>query len=179
MDDFYFMEKALIQAQNALTEGEFPVGCIIALGDEVIAAGAREGTKREAASEIDHAEIMALKNLNSLERSIPRNRLVFYSTLEPCLMCYGAILLHGIRKIVYAYEDVMGGGTRCDLSNLTPLYRNIQVSIVPNMLRDRSVVLLKAYFEKPENGYWIGSLLAKYTLSQSSNLTGSDLLQGT
>ncbi|MFH1102168.1 MAG: nucleoside deaminase [Pseudomonadota bacterium] len=179
MDDFYFMEKALIQAQNALSEGEFPVGCIIALGDEVIAAGAREGTKGEVASEIDHAEIVALKNLNSLGRSIPRNRLVFYSTLEPCIMCYGAILLHGIRRIVYAYEDVMGGGTRCDLSNLTPLYRNIQVSIVPNMLRERSVVLLKAYFEKPENGYLRGSLLAKHTLSQSAQLTSSDLLQGT
>ena len=54
-------------------------------------------------------------------------------------MCFGAILLSGIGKIVYAYEDVMGGGTCCDLTKLTPLYKNRKISIIPNILRKERV----------------------------------------
>ena len=74
-------------------------------------------------------------------------------------------MLSGISEIVYAYEDVMGGGTRCDFTKLPSLYKNHRISIVPNILRKESLQLFKAFFENPENSYWRGSLLAKYTLS--------------
>ena len=86
--------------------------------------------------------------------------------MEPCLMCLGALVLSGIGEIVYAYEDVMGGGTRCDLTKLTPLYKNFKFSIVPSVLRNESLQLFKAFFQNPKNAYWRGSLLASYTLSQ-------------
>jgi tRNA(adenine34) deaminase len=81
-------------------------------------------------------------------------------------MCLGALILSGIGQVVYAYEDVMGGGTKCDLSKLTPLYRDHKISIVPNILRRQSLELFKAFFRNPENRYWQGSLLAQYTLNQ-------------
>ena len=81
-------------------------------------------------------------------------------------MCLGALILSGIGTVVYAYEDVMGGGTRCDLKRLTPLYQNHPISIVSNVLRRESLDLFKAYFKDPENAYWRGSLLARYTLDQ-------------
>jgi tRNA(adenine34) deaminase len=74
-------------------------------------------------------------------------------------------MLNGISEIVYAYEDVMGGGTRCDLTKLPTLYKNHRISIVPNILRKESLQLFKAFFENPENSYWRGSLLARHTLS--------------
>jgi tRNA(adenine34) deaminase len=85
--------------------------------------------------------------------------------MEPCLMCFAAILLSGIRKIVYAYEDIMGGGTTIDLSQLPPLYQTIDCTIVPHILRDRSLSLFKAYFNRSKNDYWRDSLLARYTLN--------------
>ena len=81
-------------------------------------------------------------------------------------MCLGAIVLTGISEIIYAYEDIMGGGTRCDLTTLSPLYKNHQISIVPNILRGKSIELLKTYFENPKHSYWRGSILAEYTLNQ-------------
>ena len=81
-------------------------------------------------------------------------------------MCLGAIILSGIRKIVYAYEDVMGGGTDCDLTTLQPLYSDNHTAIIANILRNESVSLFKSYFADPGNEYWKGSLLAQYTLSQ-------------
>ncbi|MBU1181693.1 MAG: nucleoside deaminase, partial [Proteobacteria bacterium] len=87
-------------------------------------------------------------------------------TMEPCLMCFGAILLSGIGKIVYAYEDVMGGGTGCGIDSLSPLYKNSPVKIIPGILRKESLEIFKAYFSNPSNSYCKGSLLADYTLSQ-------------
>jgi tRNA(adenine34) deaminase len=80
-------------------------------------------------------------------------------------MCYGAILLSGIREIVYAFEDVMGGATGCDLARLPPVYRR-RITLIPNVLREKSISLLKTYFSDPKNRYWEDSLLAGYTLNQ-------------
>ena len=81
-------------------------------------------------------------------------------------MCFGALMISGIGKIIFAYEDAMGGGTQCDLTKLPPLYKENQISVIPNILRQKSLQLLKAFFSNPENTYLKGSLLATYTLSQ-------------
>ena len=161
----HFMVKALDQAKKALAAGEFPVGCVMVHQDKILATGSRKGTAGDFPNEIDHAEMLALKHLIDLKVNMDKNRIVLFTTLEPCLMCLGALMLSGISEIVYAYEDVMGGGTRCDLTKLPSLYKNHRISIVPNILRKESLQHFKAFFENPENSYWRGSLLARYTLS--------------
>jgi tRNA(adenine34) deaminase len=164
MNHSIFMEEALAEAKQALNRGEFPVGCVIVHEGKIIVSGSRQGTAGQLVSETDHAEILALRKL---EQSTPvdRSRLTLYCTLEPCLMCFGAILISGIRHIVFAYEDVMGGGTRCDLDRMPPLYSSLPVILVPHILRDKSLFLLKSFFSNPDNTYWKDSLLATYTLS--------------
>ena len=162
----HFMKKALDKANEALTKGEFPVGCVIVYQDRILVSGSRTGTTGTAANEIDHAEMIALRRLVELNETMDKSKITLFTTMEPCLMCLGALVLSGIGEIVYAYEDVMGGGTRCDLAKLTPLYKNCNFSIVPNVLRDESLKLFKAFFQNLENAYWRGSLLASYTLSQ-------------
>lgn len=83
-------------------------------------------------------------------------------------MCYGALLLSQIHTIVYAYEDAMGGGTKVPLTRLTPLYRHMEVNIIPHVLRDESLVLFKEFFRNPAQNYWQDSFLAEYTLSQKN-----------
>ncbi|MBW1725657.1 MAG: nucleoside deaminase [Deltaproteobacteria bacterium] len=166
MDYEYFMQKALSQARNALSAGEFPVGCVVVREDRILTTGARKGTAGNIPNEIDHAEIIALKRLADLEINRDNKKIVLFTTLEPCLMCLGALILSGISEIVYAYEDVMGGGLSCDLKNLMPLYKNSRISVVPNILRKESLELFQAFFNNSENSYWQGSLLADYTLRQ-------------
>jgi len=161
----HFMGKALDQAKKALAAGEFPVGCAMVHQDKILATGSRKGTAGDFPNEIEHAEMIVLKRLIDLQVNTDKNRIILFTTLEPCLMCMGALILSGISEIVYAYEDVMGGGTRCDLTKLSPLYKNHRISIVPNILRKDSLELFKAFFQNPENSYWRGSLLARYTLS--------------
>ena len=166
MDYEYFMKKALIQAKNALSAGEFPVGCVVVQEDRILTIGARKGTAGNAPNEIDHAEMIALKRLADLEINRDNKKIILFTTLEPCLMCLGALILSGISEIVYAYEDIMGGGLSCDLKNLMPLYKNSRISVVPNILRKESLELFQAFFNNSENSYWQGSLLADYTLRQ-------------
>ena len=166
MDYEYFMQKALDQAQKALAMGEFPVGCVVVYQGKILVSAFRSGTDSEFSNEVDHAEMVALRRLINLKKNIDNRQVTLFCTMEPCLMCLGALILSGIGEVVYAYEDVMGGGTECDLSELTPLYREYKISIVPNILRRQSLELFKAYFQNPENTYWQGSLLARYTLNQ-------------
>jgi tRNA(adenine34) deaminase len=169
MDDAFFMKQALKQARIALAAGEFPVGAVLVRGDRVLAHGRRSGTAGGRPNEVDHAEIGALRALAGLGDAPPPGEIALYCTMEPCLMCYAALILTGIGRIVYAYEDAMGGGTGCDLASVGPLYARRRPEIVPYVLRRESLDLFKAFFASPRNAYWRGSPLADYTLKAAES----------
>ena len=168
MDHEKYMHIALIQAQEALKNGEFPVGAVFVHEDKVVASGQRLHTQglQAAVNEIDHAEILALRNCLLQNPDINTGELVVYSTMEPCLMCYSTMILNGIRNIVYAYEDVMGGGSNLPLDQLNPLYAEMEINVTPHILRKESLALFQKFFSNPQNEYWKDSLLANYTLKQ-------------
>jgi tRNA(adenine34) deaminase len=78
VDYKYFMGKALVQARKALSAGEFPVGCVIVHREKILAAGYRKGTSGNFPNEIDHAEIIALKQLTDLKIDTGKNRVVVF-----------------------------------------------------------------------------------------------------
>ena len=166
------MALALKAAGAALALGEFPVGCVVVQGAQVVATGARQGTgdMKKRAGELDHAEILALHQLEA--KDVDRQGLTLYCTMEPCLMCFAAIMLAGIKRVVFAYEDVMGGGTGCHRQSLPPLYRDADIEVVPGVLRRESLLLFYRFFNQPDNRYWKGSLLEKYTLDCGAGLQG-------
>jgi tRNA(adenine34) deaminase len=166
MDYDYFMKKALEEARAALDAGEFPVGCVMVHGNKILVSGARRGTTGDHPNEVDHAEMVALRRLFRLNPKINLREVSVFSTLEPCLMCFGALMISGIGRLVFAYEDAMGGGTRCDTANMTPLYQSNQMKIIPGILRNESLKLLKIFFSEPQNKYLRDSYLATYTLGQ-------------
>ena len=161
-----YMQTALDLARAALSRDEFPVGCVLVYQGSIIAQGARRGTRKTIPSELDHAEIMALRKMEALNEPFDRKQITIYATLEPCLMCYGALLISGIGNIVYAYEDAMGGGTACDRTRLPDLYKTNGIKITAGICRQESLALFKTYFARPGMDYWRGSLLAEYTMAQ-------------
>ena len=166
LDHHGHMQQALNLARQALAQGEFPVGCVLVSQGAGVATGKRCGTRNPVPSELDHAEIMALRQWENTGKPDHGGPLTLYSTLEPCMMCYGALLISGIQTIVYAYEDAMGGGCACKLDHLPPLYRNRHVRLVSGICRAESLALFKSFFDDPNRNYWRGSKLARYTLSQ-------------
>jgi tRNA(adenine34) deaminase len=162
--DVFFMKQALEQAEIALSRAEFPVGCVLVSGDEVIAKGRRHNSEGDLSNEIDHAEVVTLRSLLVEKPTIDCASITAYSTMEPCLMCYSTMLLSGIRRFVWAYEDVMGGGTALPLSQVAPLYANMEVVLIPSVLREQSLTLFYKFFE--QYSYWQNSLLEEYTKKQ-------------
>ncbi len=163
----HFMQQALNLAREALDRDEFPVGCIMVYEGRVIAQGERTGTRRNVPSEIDHAEMIALRRLEERSEPIDRKKITVYATLEPCLMCFGALLISGIGRLVWAYEDAMGGGTACDRSRMPALYRDNKLEVIPHICREKSLRLFQDYFSRPHIDYWRDSYLEEYTLAQS------------
>jgi len=164
MDHEKHMQEALAEARQALAAKEFPVGCVLVLDDEIVASGHRQNSRAEECNEIDHAEVLTLRGLLAVQPQIDCSRLVAYSTMEPCLMCYSTMLLSGIRHFVYGYEDMMGGGTNLPLYQLSQLYAGMQVQVEAGMLRNECLALFQQFFRN--FSYWQDSLLSNYTLAQ-------------
>lgn len=166
MDHTHFMQQALIEADKAMAAGEFPVGCILVHQNRIVVRGGRQSSRAEQRNELDHAEMIALRRLNRLPDRIQPQELTLYCTMEPCLMCFAALMLAGIGRIVYAYEDVMGGGTGCNFDGLSPLYQHARPQVIGGVMRQESLARFQTFFSGPKNDYWRDSTLAIYTQSQ-------------
>ena len=161
----YFMRVALEEARQALAEGEFPVGCVMVAGGQIVGKGRRRNSLEANRNEIDHAEVVTLRGLIAEQPDLDLGTVTVYSTLEPCLMCYTTMLLSGIRSFVWAYEDVMGGGANLPLYMLNTLYAQMRVHLFDRVLRAESLRLFQQFFET--GSYWQDSLLARYTMAQT------------
>ena len=159
-----FMRLALTEAATALEAGDFPVGCILVENNQVIANGRRKNSSGTHANELDHAEVNTLRSLMQKNPQYNMDGVTAYSTMEPCLMCYTTLLLSGIRRFVWAYEDIMGGGTNLPLDRLNQLYAEMRVETIPHILRTESLALFQDFFRR--YSYWGDSDLARYTLEQ-------------
>jgi tRNA(adenine34) deaminase len=124
------------------------------------------GTADGGGNELDHAEMVALRRLVKRKPDTEAADITAFCTMEPCLMCFCALMLHGIGTIVYAYEDAMGGGTSCPRGQLNPLYRNSRIVVRGGVRRGESLALFKAFFSDSTNRYWRSSRLSEYTLKQ-------------
>jgi len=95
MDEF--MEAALEEARKGLAEGGIPIGSVLVVSGKIVGRG--RNRRIQEGSAIKHAEMDCLESAGRLKAGIYR-RAVLYSTLSPCDMCSGAILLYGIPEVV-------------------------------------------------------------------------------
>lgn len=150
----YCMSEALKQAERAFSENEVPVGAVVAAGGRIIARGYNrvEALKDPTA----HAEIIALTAAAEALQSWRLEGAAIYVTLEPCVMCIGAILNARISGIYYGARDPRFGacGSRYDLVTDNPYINGAQAS--GGFFAEESLALIKRFFvnlrdKTPEN----------------------------
>jgi tRNA(adenine34) deaminase len=148
--DTYWMRIALEQAALALHEDELPVGAAVVVGEMVIGVGRKF---RGGQFRLDHAEMVALREvLTDHEEGF--EGLTLYTTLEPCMQCFGAALNAKLGRIVYALVDPYGGATRIPRSTMPIRHREEFPDIVSGVLREESRQLLEQFFRTTKNRFW-------------------------
>ena len=143
--DEQFMKLALEEAEKATEGGDVPVGCVIVHDGEVIARAHNEREQRADATA--HAEILALREAGMALGGWRLPGAVVYVTLEPCPMCAGALQQAKVARVVYAAPDHKigsAGSVTNTLQNPRLIHR---VEIQGGVLAERSLALLRAFFE--------------------------------
>ena len=147
--DEIFMKEALKEAKKAYLKDEVPVGCVIVKDNKIIARGHNQKEKKKNA--ILHGEIVALTKAQKKLNDWHLNDCTLYVTLEPCLMCTGAILHTRIKRVVYGCSDPKGGAIDTiiqikEIKNLNHSFESIS-----KIWEKECSMLLKTYFKSKRN----------------------------
>ena len=147
--DEIFMKEALKEAKKAYLKDEVPVGCIIVKDNKIIARGHNQKEKKNNA--ILHAEIVTLTKAQKKLNDWHLNDCTLYVTLEPCLMCTGAILQTRIKRVVYGCNDPKGGAIDTvikinEIKNLNHYFESIS-----KICEKDCSMILKSYFKSKRN----------------------------
>jgi tRNA(adenine34) deaminase len=141
MTDEYYMMMALKEAKKAFEDEEIPVGAIVVLNEKVIAHG--QNMVEKLNDPTAHAEMIALTSAFNLIGSKFLPEATLYVTIEPCLMCAGAIYWSRIGKIVYGADDDKNGYKKTTASNW-PFHPKTE--LVRGVLKDQCAQLMKDFF---------------------------------
>lgn len=141
MTDEYYMMQALKEARRANDEGEVPVGAVIVMNERVIARGYNQVEKLNDPTA--HAEIIALTSaFNHLGAKYLPDASI-YITVEPCLMCAGALYWSKIKRVVYGAQDEKNGYRRVAGYNW-PFHPKTE--LIHGVLKEECAELMKSFF---------------------------------
>ena len=145
----HYMRYALLEAERAFEREEIPVGCIIVHNDKIIA---KAHNQREMLIDpTAHAEMIAITQASTYLENWRLDGTTIYVTLEPCLMCMGAILESRIDTLVFGTPD---NKTRCgSISHIRKIFKDkLKLNIVSNILEQECKLILQGFFwEKRSN----------------------------
>ena len=138
MSDVFFMKMALQEARRAFLEDEVPIGCVIVRNGEVIAVAHNQKENSNMATY--HAEILAINKACAVLGTWHLEDCIIYTTVEPCMMCMGAIIQSRISKVVY-------GTVNDSFGYLRKLERK-KIVVEANVLSEECSSILSEFFQK-------------------------------
>jgi len=144
--DESFMRLALAEAEKALLAGEVPVGAVVVRGDEVIASAHNGpvGLKDPSA----HAEILALRRAAEAVGNYRLAETTLYVTIEPCLMCAGALIHARVSRLVFGAQDPKGGAVVSLYAVLGDGRLNHRVEVTGGVLGEACGEILSRFFRE-------------------------------
>lgn len=145
MDIDLFMKAALSEAEKAYAIGEVPVGCVITYENQIIA---RAHNKRETnQNALHHAEVLAIDEACKVLGEWRLDQCDLYVTLEPCLMCTGAILNARIRNVFFGAYDLQAGESELLVRPRYGKLRNPNIKVYEGIHKEECQKLLDSFFK--------------------------------
>ncbi|ADD67960.1 CMP/dCMP deaminase zinc-binding protein [Denitrovibrio acetiphilus DSM 12809] len=144
--DIFFMNEAVKEAEGAAAKGEVPIGAVVVSEGAVIGRGSNK--KNSGKSALNHAEIIAIEDASSKIGDWRLDECTLYVTLEPCLMCAGAIIHARIRNVIFGTTEPKFGGVislarTFDIDGL-----NHKVSYKGGLHSDEISAMMKQFFKE-------------------------------
>ena len=145
-DSYRYMYAALQEAQKAFDDDEVPVGAVVVHKNRIIGRGYNQVEKLKDATA--HAEMIAITSASNNLQNWRLNECAIYVTLEPCIMCTGALLSSRINELFYAASDIKFGACG-SIHNLAENSKtNHTIKVYSGVLAKESEELLKTFFNK-------------------------------
>jgi tRNA(adenine34) deaminase len=145
-DDVHYMALALAEARKAFERDEVPVGAVIVYRDAVIGAGYNR--REELQSPVAHAEMVAVEQASRRLKSWRLSECRLYVTLEPCIMCTGAILQARIGGLVFGCLDPKAGAVESLYRLCDDMRLNHRIPAKGGVLADACANLLEEFFSR-------------------------------
>ena len=140
------MTEALDLAREAERAGEVPVGAVVVAGGKIIGRG--RNAPVELHDPTAHAEMMALREAAAALGNYRVERATLYSTLEPCVMCAGALVAARIERLVFGARDLRFGGVRSKFRVADSELLNHRVEIVEGVMGAECAELMQRFFSR-------------------------------
>lgn len=144
MADSDFMREAIELARRGETAGEVPVGAVVAIGGEIVGRGWNQPIARHDPTA--HAEIVALREAAATIANYRLEGATLYCTLEPCVMCAGALVAARVERVVFGARDLRFGGVRSKFRVSDSEVLNHRVEVVEGVMGAECVELLRGFF---------------------------------
>ncbi|HEM6265495.1 TPA: tRNA adenosine(34) deaminase TadA [Streptococcus suis] len=142
----YFMNQALAEAKKSLEKDEIPIGCVIVKDGQIIGRG--HNAREELNQAIMHAEVMAIQEANRVEGSWRLLDTTLFVTIEPCVMCSGAIGLARIPQVVYGAANQKFGAAGSLYDILTDQRLNHRVEVETGVLEEACAQIMQDFFRQ-------------------------------
>ena len=144
--DATYMDLALAEAKKAGAAGEVPVGAIVVSANDVIGRGFNQPISSHDPTA--HAEIIALRQAAQQQRNYRLSAATMYCTVEPCMMCAGAMIHARIVRLVFGTPDPKAGSAGSIYNVLTDPRLNHRVEVTCGFREDECAALLREFFAK-------------------------------
>jgi len=144
--DDLFMSEALELARQAEANGEVPVGAVVVVDGLVCGRGFNSPIRLNDPTA--HAEILALREAAGVVRNYRLESATLYATLEPCVMCAGALVAARVARLVFGARDLRFGGVRSKFQLADSELLNHRVRITEGVLGGECIGLVKQFFER-------------------------------
>ena len=161
----YFMKQALAEAEKSLEKDEIPIGCVIVKDGQIIGRG--HNAREELNQAIMHAEVMAIQEANRVEGNWRLLDTTLFVTIEPCVMCSGAIGLARIPRVIYGGTNQKFGAAGSLYDILADVRLNQRVEVENGILEEECAQIMQDFFRQRREKQKADKLATKSLVDQS------------
>lgn len=172
-NDDHMMGLALAEAKVALGQGIFPVGAVLASGTQILG----RSHKTMVSNHLNHAEMNLFHQVFTGDYTFSRNDgLTLYTTLEPCIMCFGTMLHLPITRLVFAMPDAYGGCGQVRLENSPPRHVARAMEVIGGVRRADACKLFAEFLATTTEAFWLTGGASHFQAAVKAGLQ-SDIAQ--